>query len=212
MGATVIPERTCLREGERAGFLGNGFQPGQPVAASLDGRQFATGTADPLGRVPLVIFSLPAIARAEQTRALSVTQTNNPALTATAAFKETKLYVVTKPGRFRPGKRLRIRAGGFYGARGTLYGHVRGPIRRNLRIGRLKGACGKVSTTKAILKTGDRPGFYTVQFDTVRKYVGARAGLRFRRAYTIRRIFRFSRSSSFASPVLGAGGEIGGAG
>ena len=203
MGAAVFPERNCLREGGPARFLGVGYAPGQPVAASLDGRQFVTGTADATGRVPLVIFGLPGIANSEQRRALSITQTNNPAVTGTVAFTETKVYVVTKPARFRPGRRLRIRAGGFYGAGPTLYGHVRGPKRRNLRIGRIKGACGKVSATrKVILKRGDGPGFYTVQFDTKRKYVGANAGIRFRRAYTIRRIFRFSRTSSFSQPVM----------
>ena len=203
MGAAVFPERNCLREGGPARFLGVGYAPGQPVAASLDGRQFVTGTADATGRVPLVIFGLPGIANSEQRRALSITQTNNPAVTGTVTFTETKVYVVTKPARFRPGRRLRIRAGGFYGTGPTLYGHVRGPKRRNLRIGRIKGACGKVSATrKVILKRGDGPGFYTVQFDTKRKYVGANAGIRFRRAYTIRRIFRFSRTSSFSQPVM----------
>ena len=204
-GAAVFPERNCLREGGPARFLGIGFGPGQPVAASLDGRQFVTGSADAAGRVPVIIFGLPAIARSEQKRALSITQTNNPAVTATVQFTETQVYVVTKPSRFRPGSRLRIRAGGFYNAGSTLYGHVRGPKRRDLRIGRIKGACGKVSATKkVILKRGDGPGFYTVQFDARRKYVGINAGIRFRRAYTIRRIFRFSRSSSFSAPVLPA--------
>lgn len=204
MAAAVFPERSCFREGTlNARFLGTGYQPGQPVAASLDGQSLATGFADAAGRVPVVIFRMPAIGRSEQTRQLTITQTSNPAVTGTAAFKETQVYVVTKPARFRPGRRLRIRAGGFYGAGATLYAHVRGPKRRNLRIGRVKGACGKVSATrKVILKKGDGPGFYTVQFDTKRKYVGLNAGVRFRRGYRIRRIFRFSRSSSFSTPVL----------
>jgi hypothetical protein len=203
MGAAVFPKRTCFRQGGPATFLGTGYGPGQPVAASLDGRQFVTGTATATGQVPLIIFNLPAIARSEQRRVLSITQTNNPAVTASISFTETQVYVVTKPSRFRPGRRLRIRAGGFYEAGPTLYGHVRGPKRRNLRIGRIKGACGKVSATKkVILKRGDGPGFYTVQFDTRRKYAGLNAGIRFRRAYTIRRIFRFSRTSSFSQPVM----------
>lgn len=202
-GAVVAPERNCLREGQPARFLGTGYVPNQPVAVSLDGRQFATGPADAAGRVQVTIFRLPAIARSEQRRALTITQINAPAITGTAPFTETKVYVVTKPARFRPGRRLRIRAGGFYAFGPTLYAHVRGPKRRNLRIGRLKGPCGKVSATrKVLLKRGDAPGFYTVQFDTVRRYTGINAPIRFRRAYTIRRIFRFSRSSSFSAPVL----------
>ncbi len=214
MGAGVFLERTCLREGSRSNFIGVGYQPGQPVAASLDGRQFATGAADALGRVPGFIV-LPSITRSEQTRALTITQVTNPAITGTTPFKETSVYVVTKPRRFRPGTRLRIRAGGFYGAGSTLYAHVRGPRRRNVRIGRITGDCGKVSATrKALLRKGDRAGFYTVQFDGVRRYVGRRAPLWLRMGFTIRRIFRFSRSSSFARPVLPGTveGEIRGAG
>lgn len=205
MGATITSSRECFREGESAVFLGTGFQPGQEIAVSLDGRQFATETADALGRLGGAVSPLPPIARSQATRALSMTQTSNPALTATKTFQETKLYVVTKPGSFRPGRRLRIRAGGFYGAGPTLYGHVRGPSKRNLRIGRVTGDCGKVSATrKVILKRRDRPGFYIVQFDTSRRYLGMRTALQVRKAYTIRRIFRFSRTSPFAAPVLGA--------
>lgn len=202
MGAAVGSDRNCYREGAPATFLGTGFAPGQDVAVTLDGRQIATDTADSLGRVGGSI-DLPAIPRSEQARALTMTQVSNPAVTATRAFRETKLYVVTKPGSFAPGRRLRIRAGGFYGAGSTLYGHVRGPKRRNLRIGRVTGDCGKVSATrKVILKRRDSPGFYVVQFDTVRRYLGLRTQLQFRRAFTIRRIFRFRRSSSLLAPVF----------
>jgi hypothetical protein len=204
MGAVVNSDRECYREGESAAFLGTGFQPNQLVAVSIDGRQIATDQADMLGRISGQIPSLPAIPRSQQNRALSMTQTTNPAITATKTFAETKLYVVTKPGSFRPGKRLRMRAGGFYGAGPTLYGHVRGPKKRNLRIGRVRGDCGKVSATKkVILKRRDPAGFYIVQFDTVRKYLGAKTQLQYRRAYTIRRIIRFSRASAFAGPVFG---------
>jgi hypothetical protein len=204
MGAIVISDRQCYREGAAAAFVGTGFQPNQPVAVSIDGRQIATDTTDALGRISGQIPSLPQIPRSQQTRALSMTQTTNPAITGTKTFLATKLYVVTKPGSFRPGRRLRIRAGGFYGAGPTLYGHVRGPKKRNLRIGTVRGDCGKVSATKkVILKRRDPAGFYIVQFDTVRKFFGLKTALQYRRAYSIRRIIRFSRASAFAGPVFG---------
>jgi hypothetical protein len=203
MGAAVASDAECYREGQEANFLGTGFQPNQGVAISVDGRQQGTKTADAMGRVgaPVLIGSIP---RSEQASVLTMSQVGNPAFSATKGFRVTKVYVVTKPSRFRPGRRLRIRAGGFFGTGGgTLYGHVRGPNKRNLRIGRVKGPCGKVSATKkVILKRGDRPGVYIVQFDTRRKYVGARAPLWYRRAYRIDRILRFSRTSSFAAPVF----------
>lgn len=203
MGADIFSDRGCYREGTVGKFFGTGFQPGQPVALSLDGQQLATGTANPAGGVAAVV-GLPPIPRSEQRRAVSLTQTTNPGLSATKNVIETKLYVVTKPSRFRPGRRLRIRAGGFYGAGATLYGHVRGPKRRNVRIGRVTGECGKVSATrKVILKRRDRFGFYIVQFDTVRRYLGFRTSLQFRKAYSIRPVLRISRTSPFAAPVFG---------
>ncbi len=205
--AGIVFDRACYREGESASFLGTGFQPGQPVAVSIDGRQIGTTPADAVGNVGGRILSLPGIPRSEQKRALSMSQISNPALNATKAFTETKLYVVTKPGRFTPGNRLRIRAGGFYGAGKSLYAHVRGPTKRNLRIGAVKGDCGKVSATKKVLlKRGDKPGFYIAQFDTDRKFRGLKTVLQFRRAYTIR-ILRFSRQSSLSAPVLGTSAE-----
>lgn len=202
--ATIVTDRPCYREGTEATVLASGFQPGQPIAVTLDGQQIVTETADPFGRVGGRL-SLGAIPRSEQMRSLRMAQVTNQALNATIVLTETKLYVVTKPRRFRPGKRLRIRAGGFYAAGPTLYAHVRGPKKRNLRLGRVKGACGKVSATrKVLLKRGDPAGFYPMQFDTRRRYVGSAADPRVRKYYTISRIFNFSRTSSFASAPLAA--------
>lgn len=206
MGATLISDRECYREGERASFLGSGFPPGQQVAVTLDGQQLRTAEpvlADAVGNVSGAIPTLPAIPRSERKRTLTITQVANPALTTSKVFRETKLYVVTKPSRFRPGRRLRVRAGGFYGAGKRLFAHVRGPRKRNIRIGGVKGPCGKVSPTKRrLLKKGDRPGRYRIQFDTVRQFRGRRSKLRLVRGYFIRRIFRFSRGSSSSAPVL----------
>lgn len=201
--AAVVSNRLCYREGEAATFVGNGFQPRQPVAISLDGRQIGTQAADASGRVGGSIPSLTPIPRSELKRSLTMAQVTNPALTGVAAFTVTKLYVVTKPSRFRPGSRLRMRAGGFYGDGPTLYAHVRGPRKRNLRIGRVVGPCGKVSATrKVILKRGDPVGVYPTQFDTSRRYIGAGARVRFRKLYSIRRVIRFSHASSLSWPPL----------
>ncbi len=215
MGATIVSDRECYREGVTGTFVGTGFQPGQPVALSIDGQQVDTGPADAAGGLAASV-TVTQVPGSERTRMVTMTQTTNLALTATKTFTVTKVYVVTKPSAFKPGRRLRIRAGGFYNAGPTLYGHVRGPKRRNLRIGKVKGACGKVSATKkVILKKGDGPGIYRVQFDTSRRFSGLRTqaapicgimppGPFCVRGYRIvRRILRLSRASSFSSPVFG---------
>ena len=202
--AAIFSDRVCYREGATATFLGIGFQPGQPVAILLDSRQLATQAADPIGRVGGRIPVLPAIPRSEMQRSLTMSQVTNPAVTATVVFRETKLYVVTKPGRFRPGRRLRMRAGGFYGGGATLYAHVRGPRRRDVRIGRVAGPCGKVSATrKVLLKRGDPAGIYRTQFDTLRRYRGLAASPLVRKTYAIRRIIRFTRAGSLSQAALG---------
>lgn len=202
--AVVVADRPCYRDGASAGFLGAGFQPGQPVAITLDSQQLATQVAGPTGAVAGRISSLAPIARSEMQRSLVMSQVSNPAVAAAARFTQTKVYVVTKPRRFRPGKRLRIRAGGFYGAGTTLYAHVRGPKKRNLRIGRILGPCGKVSATKKVLlKRRDPVGLYPTQFDTLRRYRGLNVPIGFRKTYGIRRIIRFSRQGALSSPPLG---------
>ena len=202
--AVVVSSRTCFRDAAPAGFLGTGFQPGQFVAVTLDGQRLATQPVAPTGVVGGAVRSLAPIPRSEMKRSLTMSQLSNPAIAATVVFTQTKVYVVTKPRRFRPGRRLGIRAGGFYGAGPTLYAHVRGRKRRNLRIGRIKGPCGKVSATrKVILKRGDPVGLYPTQFDTVRRYRGLAVPIGFRKTYFIRRVVRFSHGSSLSRSPFG---------
>jgi hypothetical protein len=203
LGASIATDRPCYREGAEADVVGSGFAPGQPVAVSLDGQQIVTQNADAAGRVGGVL-TLNAIPNSRARRSLRMAQVTNLAVNATISITETKLYVVTKPSQFRPGRRLRIRAGGFYGGGARLYSHVRGPRKRNLRIGRVKGPCGNVSATrKVLLKRGDPPGFYPVQFDTRRRYTGATAQVRVLKGYSITRLVRRSRPGSLASPPFG---------
>ena len=201
--AAVVPGRACYRERGPALFVGTGFQPGHPVAVTLDGQPLATRVASPRGVVVEITPRLPSIPRSEMKRSVRMSQVTNPAIAGVATFTETKVYVVTKPRRFRPGTRLRIRAGGFYGAGPTLYAHVRGPRRRNVRIGRVVGPCGKVAATrKVILKRRDPVGFYPTQFDTVRSYRGLAVPIGLRKGYRIRRVIRFSSASSLSLPPL----------
>ena len=202
--AAVIADRQCYREGSQARFLGAGFQPGQPVAITLDAQQLATQRAGLNGVVAGSIPTLSSIPRSERRRSLTMSQVTNPAIAASVTFTVTQVYVITKPRRFKPGRRLRIRAGGFYGAGTTLYAHVRGPRKRNFRIGTIKGPCGKVSATrKVILRRRDPVGLYPTQFDTLRTYRGRAVPIGFRKVYSIRRVIRFSRGSSLAGPPLG---------
>jgi len=46
----------------------------------------------------------------------------------------------------------------------------RGQSKRNLKIGRVKGACGNLTTRRRLLPQDAAVGVYTVQFDTFRRY------------------------------------------
>lgn len=199
--ATLSGDRACYREGSQARLAATGFVPGQPAAVRIDGRQVGSSVTDGAGNFAETL-TLGAISRSEAVRSVVASQPTT-GLSATFLLRETKVYVVSKPDRFKPGRRLRLRAGGFYGVGRTLYAHVRGPERRNVRIGRLKGPCGKVLAKRRLLKRSDATGFYTVQFDTRRRYVGRRAPLYFRTSFFIRRIIRLSRAGSLASAPLG---------
>lgn len=207
VGATLISDRPCYREGARASFLGSGFPAGQPVAVSLDGQQIGTQSADALGRVAGAIPSLTPIPTSERARTLTMAEVANPLNATSIVFKETRVAVVAKLNGVVPGGRAAFRARGFYGADDaprTLYAHVRGPRRRNVRIGRVEGPCGKVSLAKvAITRRGDPLGLYRLQFDTVSRYIGSRAAVRKSGTFKISPISASSSASPLSSPVLG---------
>ena len=99
------------------------------------------------------------------------------------------------PGSGRASRRRRIRATGFTTGR-TLYAHIRrgGRTRRNVRVGRLRGACRSVSARRRLLR-GLRPGTYRVQFDVARRY---------KRTRRQRVLFNVSIFRTFSSARAGA--------
>ncbi len=99
-----------------------------------------------------------------------------------------------------PNRRLRVRARGFTTGK-TLYAHVRkGRYRRNIKLGRLRGACRTLSVRKRFFGRRPPTGRYLVQFDTRRRFSRkTKVGLRtYVRVY--RRV-RFNSASASASRV-----------
>ena len=77
--------------------------------------------------------------------------------------------MTVKPKRGTPGKRKRIRARGFDQGKTVRY-HVRGPRKRNGKVGKAKGACGKVKKKVKIFGSKFPTGVYTVQFDQQKRF------------------------------------------
>ena len=188
-------DRTCYRPGQQGTITGGGYTPGAPVSFTLDGAAFGDTTADAGGNLVPATFTAGNVPGKQQRKTLTATDTLNGANTAATTFTGTNLDVVVKPKRGNPGKKKRITARGFDGGR-TLWAHVRGPRKRNVKIGKVKGACGKLRKRKRIFKAGYPVGVYTVQFDQKKKY---RAASEPRVTFSVT-IFNVVRSSgAFAS-------------
>lgn len=193
--ATVAVDSTCYRPGQEGTITGGGYTPGAPVNFTLNGSPFGDTTADAAGNLVPATFTAGNVPGKQQRKTLTATDSLNGANTATTTFTGTNLDVVVKPRRGNPGKKKKIRARGFDRGR-RLWAHVRGPRKRNVKVGKIKGACGKLKAKKRIFKPGYRVGVYTVQFDQRKKY---RASTEPRVTFSVT-IFNVVRSSgAFAS-------------
>jgi hypothetical protein len=170
--ATVAVDRSCYRPGQQGTITGAGYTPGALVNFTLDGSAFGDTTADAAGNLVPATFTAGNVPGKQQQKSLTATDSANAANTATTTFTGTNLDVVVKPRQGNPGRKKKIAARGFDQGR-NLWAHVRGPRKRNIKIGKVKGACGKLKKKKRIFKAGYPVGVYTVQFDQRKKYNAA---------------------------------------
>ena len=196
--ATLSVDKGCYREGADAVASGTGFNPSSPVNFTLDGQPFTdTGNppmSDAAGNLNAG-FSVGSPPGVEKTYVLQASDGTN---SASATFTATDLDVSVKPKRGNPGRRKRVRGRGFDQGR-LLHFHVRGPRKRNGRIAKARGPCGKVNRRVRIFKATYPSGVYTVQFDQRRRY-SATASPRVVFQVTIFRVTRSSLGVSAFSP------------
>jgi hypothetical protein len=165
---SVAGGKACYRAGDALILSGTGYTPGAPVDITLQGRSLGALTADAAGNInsPLQIGNLRGVSR----RTLVASDTTNPAITATAQFLGSALVVKVKPLNGAAGRKLRVSASGFTTGK-RLYAHIlRKGYRRNVLIGKLKGACHTLKLRRRVLSGGTPNGVYTVQFDTKKRY------------------------------------------
>ena len=164
----VFPNKPCYRSGESLVIGGTGYTPTASVRITSEGAFIGSVGTDQTGafRGTLRVGQR----RGERTKTYTGTDQANPAIVASTVLRVTALGVTVSPRSGRPGRLVRVRARGFTTGR-RLYAHiVRGRYRRNVRVGRLRGACRTLSARRRIFRQGTRPGRYTVQFDTRRRY------------------------------------------
>jgi hypothetical protein len=165
---SVAGGKACYRAGDSLILSGTGYTPGTPVNITLQGRSLGELTADASGNInsPLQIGNLRGVSR----RTLVASDTTNPAITATTQFLGSALVVRVKPLNGAAGRKLRVSASGFTTGK-RLYAHIlRKGYRRNVLIGKLKGACHTLKVRRRVLSAGTPNGVYTVQFDTKKRY------------------------------------------
>jgi hypothetical protein len=167
---SASPVKRCYRNAEHVTLTGTGFTPNGSVTVTRDGRAFPLKPlTDPMGSFPADLKL--AQATGQSSRTYTATDNADPQVTASMRLTVTAVDVKVRPDNGTPGRVLRIGARGFTEGR-TLYAHVvrRGRLLRTLRIGRLRGSCGKLVARKRLLARRTRLGDYRVQFDSRRAY------------------------------------------
>ena len=204
--ATLSVDKSCYREASKAVATGAGFSPNTQITFSLDGAPFTDATNPPTSDATgnlTATFEVGSpkkrgklVGQKQYTMAASDGQN-----TAQTTFTATRLDVTIRPRRGNPGRSKRVRGRGFDRGKVLRY-HVRGPRRRNGKVGKVKGACGKVNKKARIFRATYPSGIYTVQFDQSKAY---RASTSPRVVFEVR-ITRRVRSS-LVSSSLGQLGE-----
>ena len=197
--ATLGVDRQCYGPSEPVIFTGTGFTPNGNVALTTNGRQVGSSTANPVG-VFQSALSAPSISSGERIDPFTATDTQNQANVGSTSVRLTALSVSVSPRSGNPARVRRIKARGFTRAR-SLYAHIRGRAKRNIKIGRLKGPCGTLSRKKRLFKRGTKTGSYRVQLDGSRRY---KASTTPRVAFNVT-VFRVFRPSPRGAGVAALG-------
>ena len=183
----AAPQKDCYRAGEQVTLAGSGYTPNQGVAIASDGQALGSDIADAAGNFGGSLRV--GVPSGEKVKTYTATDQTNPANTAAVQLRISALTVNLRPKRGKPSRRFRIGARGFTTGK-TLYAHVvRKGFRRNIRIGRLKGPCHKISARKRLFPVGIATGLYRVQFDSKRRY-SKRTKVKVVRGFQVRRRIR----------------------
>ncbi len=201
--ATLVGDQACYQENEPVKVTGSGYTPNGVVNFSRDNLAFGTLTADPAGNITGTGAAPRIGSTTQRSFLLEARDATNPALVGTINPIVTRFGVTVKPRGGNPARQRRIKARGFTEGR-TLYVHVRRNGRgKNIKLGRLKRPCGVKSVKKRIFSRKAKPGIYTVQFDTRRRY----SSKTFPKVTYRVTIFRTVRRGVASSSVFGSLGE-----
>jgi len=190
----VTPVKPCYRAGTTIKMFGGGYTPSSGVGITSDGTSIGNASTNGVGG--FVVDLTVGLASGEKVKTYAATDQTDPSITASLPLKITALDVGLSPKSGPPGRKLRIKARGFTTGK-RLYAHVRKGrrYRKNVKVGRLKGACRTLKTRKKLIKKGGGTGTYRVQFDTRRHY-SRKTAVRVRYDVVVFRTFKSSGASA----------------
>ena len=171
--ATLDAGKSCYFNSSLARLSGSGFAPDSPVTFTVNGRPLnATATTDSAGDF-LVKYDPP---RTETERRLVLRATDSEDTSArTTIFVTRRRAVTADPDSSKNVRTWRavMRLFGF--GRGRAYIHYVNPNDRHkktVRLGRLRGPCGRLKTDKRRVMPFRDPqfGVWRLQFDTSRDF------------------------------------------
>ncbi len=167
--ASLSVNKSCYGPGEKISFSGTGYTPNGEVALSVNGRQLGITTANGVGEIAAATGA-PVIQAKRRVDFYKAVDQTNLSLTAAMPVHISSLNVKVTPKNGNPAKKKRIVARGFTTG-SVLWAHVRrGKAKRNVKIGKLKGACKALDVKRQIFPTNAKDGLYNVSFDTKRTY------------------------------------------
>jgi hypothetical protein len=174
--AEVALTRPCYLQGAQAGLTGSGFAPNAPLTIARDGTPIGTATTDALGAMA-VSFPTPRLTPPRKQRAHRLTVSDGMT-TAITTLRVSAFDADFRPGTGNPATlRVRFSLAGFalLDSAPSVYVHYvrpNGRLRRTVRLGRARGACGHISRTarRKLFPFRAERGTWRLQFDTRRTY------------------------------------------
>ncbi|HEV7808626.1 MAG TPA: hypothetical protein VGO80_22665 [Solirubrobacteraceae bacterium] len=175
--ATLATDAPCYQETQDVVLSGTAFAPMTPVAISQDAAPFGTADTDAAGAFQRK-FAAPELGRSVREQVFTLSGTDSALNTAETTYRTTKIFADFTPDAGDP-KTLQVRFSvngfGLLRNRASVYLHYVSPsgkVRRNVRLGKAVGTCGKIRATRLrhLFPFRAERGRWVLQFDTNKTY------------------------------------------
>jgi hypothetical protein len=171
--ARLSAGKSCYPNGDKAHLTGRGFAPDSPIQFSVNGRRLSANvTSDSQGDVSVTYTPSPT----DTERKLVIRATDSEDNSgSTTIFVTHELRVTADPATSNNVRTWRavFRLFGFGLGKGYIhYINPHGDFKKTVKLGRLRGPCGRLKSTRRRVLPFRNPqfGFWKLQFDTRRHF------------------------------------------